>query len=83
MAKRRLPISGLQTAVRGKDDKLVNVPSKRPNMKNYTPGEKAPKQPNKLTGMLTATIGPKGIQHFGMLDKKSTERNKPKPRGGK
>lgn len=67
--KRKLPLSGVQTATRV-DGKLVNAPSKRPNMKDYTPGEKPPKKPNKLTGMLTATIGPGGIRHFGMLDKK-------------
>ncbi len=67
--KKKLPLSGVQTATRVGGG-LVNAPSKRPNMKDYTPGEKPPKKPNKLTGMLTATVGPGGIKHFGMLGKK-------------
>lgn len=39
MDKKKLPISGLQTAHRTKLG-MVNVPNKRPNMTNYTPGAK-------------------------------------------
>lgn len=53
---KKLPLSGLQTARRAGGE-LVNTPNKRPNMKNYTPGEKAPKQSKKLpsSGLQTAT----------------------------
>lgn len=70
MAKKRLPISGLQTAFRDKDGNLVNYPKKRPSMTNYTPGEKAPKPRNKVTEFLTGTVGP-GFKYTpgGMLKK--------------
>ena len=71
--KKKLPRSGLQTATRV-GGKLVNVPNKRPNMKDYTPGGRPPKKPSLLNNMLNATVGPEGIKPGALPELKERQR---------